>query len=734
MGAFSAQATGLTAGTIYSFKAFATNAAGTSYSPTGTFTATSARPELQVELPAGTPLPSVFRSWGLGFEETANITDVRSVASGGNLDFGLSFTVILRDSGTVSVVGPEWLSVVNVPPGLTNVVAVSAGERYAMALKADGTVVTWGDNASPPPVDLSGVTAVAAGHLHHVALKSDGTVVVWGNNDFNQLNVPAGLANVRAIAAAKYYTLALREDGTVIGWGLDLGQEILPLPAMTGVTAISAGITHALALKSDGTVVTWGSPWEPQATLPPGLSDITAISAGGEHSMALKSDGTVISWGGTSGQSDVPVNLKARSISAGGRHSAAVERSAIAYGEVDVGSNLVKTLTLKNIGLSPLAITGAIVQDPQASAFNVSPIVETVSPGASTTLAVSFAPTSVGAYKTTLRILNDSDLANYDITLTGTASPGLPALTYLNTSGVTLNSATLSAEVTAEHGATITERGFVLSHTAQNDEPALDGAHVTKLVSSDTTSTFSADANGLGVGIEYRVKAYVISDAGTSYSSTSGFATEAPVRPLIRVARDVLEIGGDVQVWGQVSNGQADIPAGLKDVIAIDAGGKHTLALRNDLTVAAWGSNTAGQSTVPADLDSALAVSAGDSFSMALTLDGRVVAWGANDAGQTHLPSGIGYITAISAGGAHALALRDDSTVVAWGANTFGQSTVPAGLIDVIAISAGGNFSLALKRDGTVVGWGSNDQGSSPSRPASQTSKPSPQAVCTQWR
>jgi len=34
----------------------------------------------------------------------------------------------------------------NLPGGLTNVVAVSAGARHGLALKADGTVLAWGYN------------------------------------------------------------------------------------------------------------------------------------------------------------------------------------------------------------------------------------------------------------------------------------------------------------------------------------------------------------------------------------------------------------------------------------------------------------------------------------------------------------------------------------------------------------------------------------------------------------
>jgi alpha-tubulin suppressor-like RCC1 family protein len=73
----------------------------------------------------------------------------------------------------------------NPPPGLSNVVAISAGGHYSLALKSDGTVVAWGSDSANQckiPEGLSNVIAIAAGGNHNLALKSDGTVVAWGTN------------------------------------------------------------------------------------------------------------------------------------------------------------------------------------------------------------------------------------------------------------------------------------------------------------------------------------------------------------------------------------------------------------------------------------------------------------------------------------------------------------------------------------------------------------------------
>jgi len=167
-----------------------------------------------------------------------------------------------------------------------------------------------------------------------------------------------------------------------------------------------------------------------------------------------------------------------------------------------------------------------------------------------------------------------------------------------------------------------------------------------------------------------------------------------------------LKSDGTVVAWGRNDYGQTDVPAGLSGVTAIDAGGSHSLALKADGKVVAWGDDSQGQTNVPAGLSGVKAISAGDEHSLALKADGKVVAWGYNAQGQTNVPAGLSGVTAIAAGDFHSLALKSNGTVVAWGDDTYGETDVPAGLSGVTAIAGGGIQSLALRSDGTVVGWG----------------------------
>ena len=78
---------------------------------------------------------------------------------------------------------------------------VAAGNRHGMALHADGTVRTWGDDsqgqlglgrtlAAPAPAPVLGINdavRVVSGSNHVVALRRDGTVAAWGTNLLRQL-------------------------------------------------------------------------------------------------------------------------------------------------------------------------------------------------------------------------------------------------------------------------------------------------------------------------------------------------------------------------------------------------------------------------------------------------------------------------------------------------------------------------------------------------------------------
>lgn len=51
-----------------------------------------------------------------------------------------------RAGGQVVAWGVSAFNLTNVPPDLTNALAVATGDSYNLVLKAGGTVTSWGDN------------------------------------------------------------------------------------------------------------------------------------------------------------------------------------------------------------------------------------------------------------------------------------------------------------------------------------------------------------------------------------------------------------------------------------------------------------------------------------------------------------------------------------------------------------------------------------------------------------
>jgi hypothetical protein len=185
---------------------------------------------------------------------------------------------------------------------------------HTLAVKADASVVAWGDNnfgQCDVPTGLTGVRQAVASRWNSLALKTDGTVVAWGSNDYGQCDVPTGLTGVKKIAAGQDFCLALKAIGNIVAWGDNTyGQCDVPFTELLDIKQIVCGNFHSLALMPDNTVVAWGRNDYGQCNVPTGLTGVKKIAAGPNHSLALKTDGTVVAWGRNDyGQCDVPTGL-----------------------------------------------------------------------------------------------------------------------------------------------------------------------------------------------------------------------------------------------------------------------------------------------------------------------------------------------------------------------------------------------------------------------------------------
>lgn len=276
-------------------------------------------------------------------------------AWGVNYDGQLGDGTVTGRSRPVQVHAPEGGGFL----GGVKAIAVSSRGFHTTALKEDGTVVAWGSNKAPEGSDgqlgdgttvnrstpvqvvapagssgfLGGVKAIAAS----VAVKNDGTVLSWGSNGSTRpmqviLTTPpfngtplngAPLTGppfdgVTAVSAGETATVALKGDGTVWSWESNGFAKPVQVKfengdPFNGVTAVSAGVEHVLASTTGGKLWAWGA--NVFGVLGDGtavnrstpvrvlgvdgvgtLDDVTAFSAGADFSMALKGN-VLLGWG-----------------------------------------------------------------------------------------------------------------------------------------------------------------------------------------------------------------------------------------------------------------------------------------------------------------------------------------------------------------------------------------------------------------------------------------------------
>jgi alpha-tubulin suppressor-like RCC1 family protein len=280
---------------------------------------------------------------------------------------------------------------------------------------------------------------------------------------------------------------------------------------------------------------------------------------------------------------------------------------------------------------------------------------------------------------------------------------------------------------------------------------------------TDHSVTYTAPTANFGRVV--RVTARSVQD-GTRFKTTflsvnparAAIATGLTHSLAVTSTGEVLSWGTGIRgELGQGSTTQTDRPSlvpRVENVVAVAAGQNHSLALRADGSVLVWGSNELGQlgqlglasTPVPSSLafntnEPIIAIAAGGFHSLALTSSGALLSWGFDGTRFLEPTLVATNIVAMTTGGGdddfslsgcrpsifrrtqHSLALHTDGTLLSWGSDAFGQlgngganTDEPAprpvpDVRDLVAIAASATHSLVLKSDGTVLSWGANTFG-----------------------
>lgn len=383
------------------------------------------------QVPVPTDITSATAVAGGGWHSLALLAD------GTVLAWGYNNAGQLGIGGTTNQVWPAPVA------GLIDVVAIAAGGYHTLALTRDGRVWSWGANnygqlgrasgdlTRPAPVPgLSGIVAIAAGHGEgnfSMALRSDGTVLTWGENTYGQL-------------------------GNGVYGGSYLNPAPITRLDHGSVTAIAAGDRHAMLIDVNGRVYSWGSnefgqlgindyAVGPSGTLTPlytGVSGALSIDAGARHSLVGRAGDVLVAGENRVGQFGtspsasssvwraVPLPIAGRvgRIVAGAYHSFVRAQFAPGFsvtGDADfsrvaVGASVSRTYSAKNSGWVPLTLTASVEGDSNndgvyGGAGDV-PIYsvaadaacQRLDPGASCLVTVTGSPATAGAQNGRLRV------------------------------------------------------------------------------------------------------------------------------------------------------------------------------------------------------------------------------------------------------------------------------------------------------------------------------------------
>lgn len=625
---------------------------------------------------------------------------------------------------------------------------IAAGANHSLALARDGRIFAWGSNSDsqlgtqgislskvPVPLARTGalsgkkIVVVSAGTLHSVALANDGSLIAWGNNASGQLGdssitstaVPVAADMSLAVPGARFirggsgavssHRLAIVAEPPAAriviehppGIGLASGHGNLSFP----LSDIGNGIAQTITVRNTGS-----------ATLT-GFSYVTSGTADGDF---LVTSGPNLIEPGETGS------------------------LVITFSPASVGPRVAGLRIGSNDPLTPefnLSLTGAgrgdlvaVTGDPATPAASFDSLIATGSmlhlsldrappPGAVLTVVRNTARTLIEGEFT--NIIQDQKLV---LSFESQVYPYL--VNYYGGSGndlvlVPAGSRTLSwgANTHGQLGTGNTSSSLV--PVPARASAVLAGRTVLTLAAGERHS-IALCADGFVASWGNNSSGQL--GRGSFTSSTSPVAVNTATGALVG-----------------------------KRVVSIAAGGLHSLALCADGTVVSWGEGLSGQlgdgSFVPRNLPvavstsgilaskSVIAIAAGGNHSVVLCHDGTIATWGDDSSGQlgnganggSSVPvalvqSGVlvgKTVVGIAAGRAHNLALCDDGSIVSWGSNTSGalgdgttttrQSPVlvsTSGVLAgrrVVAIAAGDGFSMALCEDGFLAAWGSNSGG-----------------------
>ena len=548
-GVFTENITGLTAGTTYFYRAYATNSVNTTYGEVQSFTTLAVAPTASTTAASAITSTTATLNGNITSDGGAVITARGFVYATSNADLtiGIAGVTNVTASGTTGVFEKD-------------IADLTAGTTYFYAAYAINSVdTTYGEVQSFTTLAAPAVSTTTASAITSTTATLNGNITSDGGADISARGFVYATSNAD-----------LTIDNTAADTVIVSGTTGVFTENITGLTAGTAYFYTAYAINSVD--ITYG---EVQSFTTLARPTTSTTAASNITSTTATLNGDITSDGGAdisargfvyaTSNADLTIdNTAADTVIVSGTTGVftenitgltagtayfytayAINSVDITYGEVQSFTTLARptasTTAASNITSTTATLNGDITSDGGAdisargfvyAISNADLIIENT---AADTVIVSgttgvFTENITGltagtAYFYTAYAINSVDITYGEVQSFTTLAR--PTTSTTAASNITSTTATLNGNITSDGGATITARGFV--YATSNAGLTIENTAADTVIVSGTTGVFTENITGLTAGTTYYYTAYAINSVDTTYGEVQSFTTEAVV-------------------------------------------------------------------------------------------------------------------------------------------------------------------------------------------------------------